>query len=84
MAAMDFRSWALESYTPVVMVVASPAAEAAVQSKNGLTVADMLRPSGYFHHLSGALHVDPVASALFPARCVRGPGLRRRRTINPR
>ena len=53
MPDMDFRSWVLETYTPVVMVVASPAVEAAMQERNGLTITDLLRPSGYFHHLSG-------------------------------
>lgn len=44
------------------MVVASPAVEAAVQQRNGLTIADLLRPSGYFHHLSGEL--SPVQRGL--------------------
>lgn len=52
-ANMDFRNWILESFTPVVMVVASAEAEAMVAEQNGLTVVDMLRPYGYFHHLSG-------------------------------
>lgn len=51
---MDFRSWVLENFSPVVMVVASPAVETAVQRHNGLTVTDVLRPSGYFRHLNGA------------------------------
>ena len=50
---MDFRNWILESFTPVVMVVASAEAEALVAEQNGLTIVDMLRPYGYFHHLSG-------------------------------
>lgn len=50
---MDFRNWILETFTPVVMVVASAEAEAMVAEQNGLTVVDMLRPYGYFHHLSG-------------------------------
>ncbi|KAL3147776.1 hypothetical protein ABBQ32_002510 [Trebouxia sp. C0010 RCD-2024] len=49
---MDFRNWILETFTPVVMVVASAEAEAMVAEQNGLTVVDMLRPYGYFHHLS--------------------------------
>ena len=52
MPDLYFVSWVLETYTPVVMVVASPAVEAAMQARNGLTITDLLRPSGYFHHLS--------------------------------
>ena len=51
---MDFRNWILETFTPVVMVVTSPEAEASVTEHNALTIVDMLRPYGYFHHLSGA------------------------------
>ena len=51
---MDFRNWILETFTPVVMVVASAEAEALIAEHNGLTFVDMLRPYGYFHHLSGA------------------------------
>lgn len=50
---MEFRSWILETFTPVVMVVPSPEAEDLVAQNNGLTIVDMLRPYGYFHHLSG-------------------------------
>lgn len=50
---MDFRNWILETFTPVVMVVASAEAEALIAEHNGLTIVDMLRPYGYFHHLSG-------------------------------
>ena len=50
---MDFRNWILDTFTPVVMVVASAEAEALVAEHNGLTIVDMLRPYGYFHHLSG-------------------------------
>ena len=50
---MEFRDRLLETYSPAVMVVSSPEAEAMVQEKNGLTIVDLLRPFGYFHHLSG-------------------------------
>lgn len=72
MPDMDFRSWVLESYTPVVMVVASPAVEAAVQQRNGLTIADLLRPSGYFHHLSGTLPAvqNPCACRMGEEICI--------------
>ncbi|KAK9833051.1 hypothetical protein WJX74_005623 [Apatococcus lobatus] len=49
---MEFRTQTLEAISPVVMVVASPEAEAICQSQNGLTVTDLLRPYGFFHHLS--------------------------------
>lgn len=45
----------LENFTPVVMVVASPAVEEAVQRHNGMTVTDVLRPTGFFRHLAGAI-----------------------------
>lgn len=51
--AMHFRDWILETFTPVVMIVPSPEAESLVSQHNGLTIVDMLRPYGYFHHLSG-------------------------------
>ena len=50
---MDFRNLILDTFTPVVMVIPSPEAEALVAQNNGLTIVDMLRPYGYFHHLSG-------------------------------
>ncbi|KAK9823583.1 hypothetical protein WJX72_003982 [[Myrmecia] bisecta] len=49
---MDFRNYITQEFTPVVMVVSSPQAEAACQQHNGLTVVDLLRPYGFFHHLS--------------------------------
>ena len=52
---MDFRNWIMEAFTPVVMVVSSAEAEASVAQHNGLTIVDMLRPYGFFHHLSGML-----------------------------
>ena len=50
---MDFRNWILETFTPVVMVIPSREAESLVADRNGLTIVDLLRPYGYFHHLSG-------------------------------
>ena len=50
---MDFRNWILETFTPVVMVIPSREAESLVADGNGLTIVDLLRPYGYFHHLSG-------------------------------
>ncbi|KAK9805365.1 hypothetical protein WJX73_007226 [Symbiochloris irregularis] len=49
---MDLRNWILERVSPAVMVVSSPAADAICREKNGLTVVDLLRPHGSFHHLS--------------------------------
>lgn len=59
---MDLRSWIADAMSPTVMVVASPAAEAAVADRNGLTIADVLRPSGFLRNLNG---IPPL---LFPPR----------------
>ena len=64
---MEFRNLILDTFTPVVMVIPSPEAEALVAQNNGLTIVDMLRPYGYFHHLSGgciSFH-DPDATRSF-------------------
>jgi len=74
MPDMDFRSWCLENFTPVVMVVASPAVQEAVQSRNGLTLTDVLRPSGYFHHLSGETPVQSVHPKALTGYFQRRPG----------
>jgi hypothetical protein len=50
---MDVRAWALNRYTPVVMVVCSPEADTMCQEKNGLSVVDMLRPYGVLHNING-------------------------------
>jgi hypothetical protein len=39
----QLRSWLREHYLPVILVAATPAAEAACISRNGLTVVDVLR-----------------------------------------
>jgi hypothetical protein len=48
-----FRDYLLERYTPSVLVLATDEAEKICQEKNGLSVVDLLRPFGFFHHLSG-------------------------------
>lgn len=50
---MRLRDHITERYTPSVVVLATPEAEAACRDKNGLSVVDLLRPFGFFHHLSG-------------------------------
>ena len=55
MTMEDLRDWVLQRFTPAVMVVSSPAAEALCQDENGLTVVDLLRPYGFLHQLSGEL-----------------------------
>ena len=56
---MEFRNWIMERFTPVVMVVSSPEADRMCEERNGLTVVDLLRPYGFFHHLSGVLSAYP-------------------------
>ena len=60
----DLREWALQRFTPVVMVVSTPEAEALCQEANGLTVVDLLRPFGNLHQLSGTM---PPPSMTSPA-----------------
>ncbi len=47
------KDYILERYTPSVLVLATAEAEAICQEKNGVSVVDLLRPFGFFHHLSG-------------------------------
>lgn len=47
------RGWVQQLYRPVVLVASSPEAEAMCQSKNGLTVVDLLRPFSRVQNLSG-------------------------------
>eukprot|EP00191_Tetraselmis_sp_GSL018_P010607 CAMPEP_0177617484 /NCGR_PEP_ID=MMETSP0419_2-20121207/24909_1 /TAXON_ID=582737 /ORGANISM="Tetraselmis sp., Strain GSL018" /LENGTH=1191 /DNA_ID=CAMNT_0019116003 /DNA_START=216 /DNA_END=3787 /DNA_ORIENTATION=+ len=49
---MDIQEWILERFSPAVMVLATPEAEAMCQEKNGLSVTDMLRPYGTIHNIS--------------------------------
>ncbi|PNW88325.1 hypothetical protein CHLRE_01g024400v5 [Chlamydomonas reinhardtii] len=41
---VDIRPWLQELYAPAVLVASTPAAEALIQSKNGLGLVDLLRP----------------------------------------
>ncbi|KAG2449122.1 hypothetical protein HYH02_005870 [Chlamydomonas schloesseri] len=41
---VDIRPWLQEQYAPAVLVASTPAAEALIQSKNGLGLVDLLRP----------------------------------------
>lgn len=52
---MDLKLWIQELYQPVCMVVASPAAEALCQSKNGLSLVDIFRPHSQVPQLNGGL-----------------------------
>ena len=69
---MDFRNWVLERFTPCVMVIASPEAEAMCQEKNGVTVINLLRPFGFFHHLSG--ECSPTIYVVLVSRLGRHTG----------
>lgn len=50
---MDIRSWLQEQYAPAVLVASTPAAEALVQAKNGLSLVDLLRPYSHVFQLNG-------------------------------
>lgn len=51
---MDVRSIIEERFLPTVLVTGTPAAEALVQSKNGLSIVDILRPYSHVRNLNGA------------------------------
>ena len=50
----SIRQWIVEAMTPVVMIISSPEADAMIADRNGLTVADLLRPSAFLRQLNGA------------------------------
>jgi len=63
----DFKNYILSRYTPSVLVLATAEADRICQEKNGLSVVDLLRPFGFFHHLSGEhatlfIRPDPTTS----------------------
>ncbi|MEW5318844.1 MAG: hypothetical protein WDW38_010029, partial [Sanguina aurantia] len=59
---MDLKLWLQELYQPVCMIVASPAAEALCQSKNGLSLVDILRPHSHVSQLNVPIRVGEVVS----------------------
>jgi hypothetical protein len=65
---MELQSWATGRFAPVVMVVATPGAEALCQEKNCLSVTDMLRPYATLHNINGA---PPLLSAAAAACCCK-------------
>jgi hypothetical protein len=50
---MDIRTLIEERFAPTVLVTATPAAEALVQTKNGLSIVDILRPYSHVRNLNG-------------------------------
>ncbi len=51
---MALKQWIGDTFTPVVLVAATPAAEAICVSKNGLSIVDLLRPFSVITRLDGA------------------------------
>ncbi|GLC57223.1 hypothetical protein PLESTB_001201000 [Pleodorina starrii] len=54
---MDIRPWLQDLYAPAVLVAATPAAEAVVQVKNGLSLVDLLRPYSSVYQLNVPVRV---------------------------
>lgn len=52
-SSTQLRQWLQELYQPVVMVAATPAAEAILQARNGLSLVDLLRPYSNVAGLNG-------------------------------
>ena len=51
----QLRLWLQDLSAPVVMVAATPAAEAAIAGRNGLSLVDLLRPYSALSNLNGAV-----------------------------
>ena len=49
------RAGLQRSHCPVVMVLAAPAVDAACTQRNGLTLAELLRPFGVIRQLNGTV-----------------------------
>lgn len=49
----DVKVWLQEHYLPVVLVAATPAAEAIASARNGLSIAELLRPYSHLSQLNG-------------------------------
>ncbi|PNH07473.1 Trafficking protein particle complex subunit 8 [Tetrabaena socialis] len=58
---MDIRPWLQELYAPAVLVATTPAAEAILQVRNGLTLVDLLRPYGSLYQLNAPVRVGESA-----------------------
>ncbi len=50
----QLRLWLQDLSAPVVMVAATPAAEASIAGRNGLSLVDLLRPYSALSNLNGA------------------------------
>jgi hypothetical protein len=58
----DAKAWLQDRFQPVILVSATPAVEATCQSKNGLSIVDILRPFGAMQQLNG-MHRANLVSA---------------------
>lgn len=58
---MNIRPWLQDLYAPSVLVAATPAAEALLQVKNGLSFVDLLRPYSSLYKLNGGYMRDELA-----------------------
>ena len=74
MAMGSIRQWIVESMTPVVMIISSPEADAMLADRDGLTVADLLRPSAFLRQLNGNVPTCPpprlLSSSVIPSSLV--------------
>jgi hypothetical protein len=51
----EVKAWLESLYAPAIAVAASSAAETLLQTRNGLSVVDLLRPFGFVPQLNGEL-----------------------------
>ena len=65
----SIRQWITEQMTPVIMIISSPEADAILADRDGLTVADLLRPLAFLRQLNGA------SPPPFPAIGLSAPAL---------
>jgi primosomal protein N' len=57
---MEVRALVQARYAPVVLVAATPAAEALCQAANGLTIVELLQPYSHVTGISGEERVGCV------------------------
>ncbi|GIL54165.1 hypothetical protein Vafri_9740 [Volvox africanus] len=58
---MDIRPWLYDLYAPSILVAATPAAEAVLQVKNGLSLVDLLRPYSNVYQLNVPVRVGEAS-----------------------
>lgn len=80
---VDIRPWLQELYAPAVLVASTPAAEALIQSKNGLGLVDLLRPYASAFGLNGMLSCNSMCLVPVELHEPRGPVSTATRGPNP-